>query len=176
MNGPCNSWKLDQWYTWAEFKKMPQDIQIQYINRIINVYDVGIVTIATIVFGTGKGTLWEYLRKNGIKEYINIGKPGHKVQKSNIERLAADVNKSHDYRSGHTTEDGKPEYRPDDESPKTPANAGICYPPKPSYNPGAVRYANFGMDGFDEDTLRMIAGYFEGQKVRVSLQIEVMID
>ena len=31
MNGECKTWKLTKFYTWKEFKEMPDDIQVEYL-------------------------------------------------------------------------------------------------------------------------------------------------
>lgn len=57
LNGEMISYDFKKFYSWEEFKEMPSGIQVEYINSIINRYDVGLATISEHLFGLNKSAL-----------------------------------------------------------------------------------------------------------------------
>lgn len=51
MNGECVTIDLNHFYTWEEFLKFKDDIKIEYIEHIINKYNVSLSAISSVVFG-----------------------------------------------------------------------------------------------------------------------------
>ena len=66
LNGECNAWNLDHFYTFESFKEMPLRIQAEYINHIIDKWSVSIAVIAVELFGKSTNYLYEYGKKNNI--------------------------------------------------------------------------------------------------------------
>lgn len=95
LNGEVKSWDLKKFYSYEEFKQMPDDIQIEYVNSILSRYDVGIHAIESIVFErSGRSCfLHKHFQQKGLSQYLNKF-PGGRPKKSNIERLKKDVEKS----------------------------------------------------------------------------------
>lgn len=86
MNGEVIKWQEKPFYTWEEFKALPEDVQLKWLNSVINVYDVGLRSISRIVFEMSPANLGLYLRNRpNIKNYVNTGKAtgSAKAQKSN---------------------------------------------------------------------------------------------
>lgn|GEM_PF-3663197 len=72
MNGECKTWNLNEFYTWAEFKKMPADIAAAYISTLNQKYKVSMMNIAEKLFHIGQPTFSTYIRKKGIRDLMKI--------------------------------------------------------------------------------------------------------
>ena len=70
LNGPVNTYKLDEPMTWESFKAMPEDLQKQYILNLQNIYQANDKMIGKM-FGKSDVTVGEYRKKLGIH---SIGK------------------------------------------------------------------------------------------------------
>lgn len=71
MSGECKTYNMRKFYTYEEFKQFPDDIQLQYLNSLINRYDVTIAAIADELFHITPAGLYKYLRKHELLKYIN---------------------------------------------------------------------------------------------------------
>lgn len=71
LNGECKSWNLKTFYSWDEFKSMPSDIQLEYVNSLINRYDCGLTTISKILFEKAPSTLSFHMKYHGLLDYVN---------------------------------------------------------------------------------------------------------
>lgn len=78
MNGEVFSYNPNNWYTWEEFKKMPMEYQVKYVNSLLGKYDCGINTISVVVFGKSESTLAQYFKYHKQMEFINTAKRGTK--------------------------------------------------------------------------------------------------
>ncbi len=86
MNGECRSWNLNGFYSWDEFKKMPDDIKITWLNRMLNKFGVRLCDISKIVFHKSDSHLANWLGKNKeIHMYINVPKRGAKIKQSDLD-------------------------------------------------------------------------------------------
>lgn len=73
MHGEVRTWKMSEFYSWEEFKQMPNDLKVEYLKKLSEKYSVGLSTISTIVFGhKGNGTLTAYLKSHGLLEGLHI--------------------------------------------------------------------------------------------------------
>ena len=70
LNGPVNTYKLDEPMGWESFKAMPEDLQKQYILNLQNTYQANDKMIGKM-FGKSDVTVGEYRKKLGIN---SIGK------------------------------------------------------------------------------------------------------
>ena len=70
LNGPVNTYKLDEPMGWESFKAMPEDLQKQYILNLQNTYQANDKMIGKM-FGKSDVTVGEYRKKLGIH---SIGK------------------------------------------------------------------------------------------------------
>lgn len=93
LNGECQEWNMRAFYTWDEFFEMPDDIQIQYINGIINRYGVGITSVSKIVFNKNETMLYTHFYRKGLTAFINKTKGSNGKDR---ERLKQDVAKAHE--------------------------------------------------------------------------------
>ena len=71
MSGECKTYDMKKFYTHEEFKQFPDDIKLQYLNSLINRYDVTIAAIAEELFHITPTGLYKYLRKHELLQYIN---------------------------------------------------------------------------------------------------------
>lgn len=96
LNGEVMSYNPNAWYTWEEFKALPMEYQVKYVNSLLNRYNCGLSNISEIVFGKSKGWLGIYFKKVGQMEFINHTADRHLTRElyRNGEKLKADMEKS----------------------------------------------------------------------------------
>lgn len=70
LNGKCETYRLNSPMTWAEFKKMPLDLQIDYIKLIRNKFNAPSNHIAKMM-GVSHRSLSIYLNKHGLSRGRN---------------------------------------------------------------------------------------------------------
>lgn len=90
MNGEVKTFKIKPFYTWEEFKSLPDDLQIKHINSLITRYDVSISAISTGVFGLSDSGLMWYINNKNMKQYINAtarGKAGTKGKQHMLDAM-----------------------------------------------------------------------------------------
>lgn len=71
LNGEIKTYKDKAFYTWDEFKELPDDLQVAWVNSQVNRYCVGLETISSVVFGLSKASLRNYLIRKDELKYIN---------------------------------------------------------------------------------------------------------
>lgn len=71
MNGECVSYDMKKFYTYEEFKTFPDDIQLKYINGLINRYNVTVSAIAEDLFHITPTGFYKHLKKKDLTQYIN---------------------------------------------------------------------------------------------------------
>lgn len=95
MNGEVFHYDPRKWYTWEEFKAMPIEYQVKYVNSLLNRYDCGLANISCIVFGKSKSWLSLYFKKHGQREFINAKeKCGGSHYTKSVQKLREDMEKS----------------------------------------------------------------------------------
>ena len=96
LNGEVMSYNPNAWYTWEEFKALPMEYQVKYVNSLLNRYNCGLSSISEIVFGKSKGWLGIYFKKVGQMQFINHSTDRHLTRElyRNGEKLKADMEKS----------------------------------------------------------------------------------
>lgn len=85
LNGEVKTYKKKDFYTWQEFKELPSDLKVAWVNSIINRYGAGVETIIEIVFGCSKKNLRNHLTRIGEMQFINkplTGKAGQNAKKA----------------------------------------------------------------------------------------------
>ena len=86
MNSEVKSWNLNEFYTWNDFKQMPKDLQVEYLQNLTNKYKVGPGAIEKSLFQIGRTTLEYHLQKFLIADKIHwITFRGAKAQAYNAE-------------------------------------------------------------------------------------------
>lgn len=92
MNGEVMTYNPNAWYTWEEFKKLPMEYQIKYVNSLLLRYDCGLRAIGEILFGITGPNLYNYFKRKGQQQYLNsTGTKGGHSHDAGRKRLEADV-------------------------------------------------------------------------------------
>ena len=157
MNGECQTWDLKTFYTWSEFRSMPSDIQIAWINRMLTVYNVGLSTIGEHLYDK-PNKFHSYLKDHPeIKKYINCPRPGGRHSKSVREKFINDVNI---WKNGASSDLAI------NETAKETIEAATS-------QPITMSDICFTMDGFDMDFLNIVKEKFGNQSIRVNITVFV---
>ena len=73
MNGDIMNYKLSEFYTWEQFLAMPSDIQVEYINRMSEYYNVGLSTLSMTLFGRKDDQiLRKHFTKVGLMDKLKV--------------------------------------------------------------------------------------------------------
>lgn len=92
MNGPVMSYDPNKFYEWTEFKQLPMEYQIKYVNSLLNRYNCGLKAIAEVVFHRNGPGLYNYFKRKGQQQYLNsTGTKGGHATDAGRKRLEADV-------------------------------------------------------------------------------------
>lgn len=93
MNGSVINYKLSEFYSWDEFLAMPSDIQVEYINRMSEHYNIGLSTLSVTLFGKKDDqTLRKHFMKAGLMEKLKVEK--HRGGHAGRIRLVDDMRKA----------------------------------------------------------------------------------
>lgn len=65
MNGPVMSYDPNKFYELSEFKQLPMEYQIKYINSLLLRYNCGLKAIAEVVFHRNGPGLYNYFKRKG---------------------------------------------------------------------------------------------------------------
>ncbi len=91
LNGEVISFNPKVFYTYEEFKALPEEYQVKYVNSLLNRYNCSLVGISTYVFDRSRSTLNNHLRTINQLQYVNIPKVHWRELKPGDEALRADV-------------------------------------------------------------------------------------
>ncbi len=84
LNGEVKTYKKKDFYTWQEFKELPNDLQVAWVNSCINRYGVGLGTISEVVFGGSRKMIYVHFQRANELKFINkplTGKAGQIAKK-----------------------------------------------------------------------------------------------
>ena len=191
MNSEVKSWNLNEFYTWNDFKQMPKDLQIEYLQNLTNKYKVGSGAIEKSLFQIGRGTLEYHLQKFLIADKIHwIVFKGAKAQAYNAEfertidkyRLAivdtlppvAEVEEEPVMVAEPVVEPEKPAEIKMEAEPK------FVYVPQPEVPiidtdvfKSSPRNCTMESDGFDIELFRYLAGRYKNKNCIVEIKVTV---
>lgn len=187
MSGPVQTWKMTEFYSWEEFKQMPHDIQIEYLNFLIFKYGVGIESISTVVFNKSRTNLVKYIEKNSLKDKINrVGKKGESGKRSAaaFKAIVWAARNSPDEKIEETPEEeAKEEMHEEDILEDTMSSAfdtrfvpGLGYQ-KIDTTPGtkAMNFTtSYIANSIDKENLAVLETLFKGRKIHVTISISVV--
>lgn len=98
MNGEVMVYNPNTWYSWEEFKKLPMEYQIKYVNSLLLRYDCGLKAIGEILFGITGPSLYNYFKRKGQQQYLNStgakGGHSHDIGRKKLEADVLDTKKS----------------------------------------------------------------------------------
>lgn len=123
LNGEVFSYDPRKWYSWEEFKAMPMEYQIKYINSLLTRYNCSFAAIVKYVFQITDVGLRNHFTRNKQLQYINMpAKSIGKALQAGNEKLREDVekalwpNKDEEIQNG--SESGDSEDMQSEEEPK----------------------------------------------------------
>lgn len=87
-HGECKEYDLSKFMTFEEFQQMPLDLQVSYLNKLQDQYDVGLFQINREVFGNKDDLLRAHLKIKGILKDCH---PEKKRAKTGLKQLLDDV-------------------------------------------------------------------------------------
>ncbi len=154
LNGEVISWNMKKFYSWEEFKSMPNDIQVEYVNSLINRYDVGLSVISKEVFGKSRQVLSTYFSRKDELKYVNTFRGRH--SSDGADRLK----KAMASEANDICEPEKVIEVPvvETEEPKVESQLSILH-------------MTVDVNGFDDDIWNSIKTLFDGQKVSVKISV-----
>lgn len=165
LNGELMSYSMNDFYTWDEFRRMPEHIQVEYLQHIVDKYHLGFTSISKLMFSKSKNTLHNYIidHKLNKKGLIGVGK-GHRDNDNDMLRLLSDMEAA--------VKQVDPEPIVDiceEEAPVMMESEEIeeAKPEKPTLN-----RISFEMNGWDYMLLDMVSKSFGDKAVRVSITVE----
>lgn len=92
LNGEVMSYNPNKFYELSEFKQLPMEYQIKYINSLLLRYNCGLKAIAEVVFHRNSPGLYNYFKRKGQQQYLNsTGTKGGHATDAGRKRLEADV-------------------------------------------------------------------------------------
>lgn len=101
LNGEVKQYKEKPFYKWEEFKKMPDDLKLKWLNSTTSRYGITLATVAQECFGISKTGLYDYLKRNDLYVYANKSKGNHgKSYEAGIKKLIADKDAFYNALSG----------------------------------------------------------------------------
>lgn len=81
LNGEVMSYNPNKFYSYAEFKQLPMEYQVKYVNSLMDKYQVGLSNISEVLFGLSKGGLYAWFARHKQLQYINTAKVGQGMAK-----------------------------------------------------------------------------------------------
>ena len=159
LNSDVMNWDMKRFYAWKEFRKMPKDIQIEYLNRLTTIYNAPFTAICKYVLLCSDSAFWSHINRFEMKQYLN---PTSK-NKAGKERLIEDVMKSRNITPSPGF--GLPLSTLEQKNDPTPELKTLST---------VLTHASFEMNGFDRDFIDILEQRFGSQNVRVSITVEVI--
>lgn len=180
MSGEVKTYDMRKFYTYEEFKQFPGDIQLQYLNSLINRYDVTIAAIAGELFHITPTGLYKYLRKHALLQYINKAPNGKSAMAlQGRAKLMSAIEKAN-----NPVEEPIPE--PEVETPPVEVVESepiVEAPPVEVAEPEPViiekktlsdiRHVAIDLNGFDDDLWSFFKECFKKQEVSIHMSIQV---
>ena len=198
MNGECTVWNLNGFYGLEDFKRMPDDIKISWINKILNVYNARLSDISMLCFDKSKSYLSWWLKKHPeVESYINIPKRGSKISQTDYDKLVQAIENWRNPKIEVVEPDPEPEMDDftkeekdfisaylapisEEKEEKTMDDEELIFHEDESVefevDDADLRLPNmttlkFTMEGFDMEFIEIIRKKFGSQKVTVTLSV-----
>ena len=188
MNGECKSYRMNKPMQWNEFKKMPDDLQKEYIKTLRERFDVPVSILAEHM-GIGSGTLNRYMRTLGLGIGAGRGKISQKWRCPNeFDKWWNGVEDDND--SVKATNDGENQTPVDDNTIDNPSNTSEIKPAtfvgrsgrlklspqNPCGQPGIIipKTGEMTFEGGCDVILASIASILDNRNVRLTVSWEVI--
>ena len=168
MHGPVKSWKMTEFYTWDEFKSMPKDIQVEYLNYLVDTYHVSVGAIESNLFHLGGGCVYKYLKRNKLSSRVHHSGMRGRSALSYVDAFRKTVN---DAKEPKVEEDVV------ETESETEASSDdiISYPYEPEPTLETMEFSTeYIAFGVDYKSLEAVEKMFSGRKIRVSITLEIV--
>lgn len=97
LNGEVMSYNPNKFYSYAEFKQLPMEYQVKYVNSMMDKYQIGLSNVSEVLFGLSKSGLYAWFARHKQLQYINTAKASQGLAKmfaKNASKLKEDIEKS----------------------------------------------------------------------------------
>ena len=176
LNSECKSWSMKKFYSWEEFKQMPDDIRLQYVHSLINRYNIGLATIAENVFHVSNAALRKNFEKSNLLEFVNKSSKGSGVVKG-TKQLLVDMGLAVEEAADDISEPKIEmptievvESEPIVEAPSVEVAEPVIVEKKTLSD---IRHVAIDLNGFDDDLWDFFKGCFKYQAVSIHMSIQV---
>ena len=78
-HGVCKNFDLNGFPSYSEFVEFPNDLKVEYINKLMDKYDIDLQHISRYLFNKGDDGIRSYLRNNKLLKLCNYQKPRAKT-------------------------------------------------------------------------------------------------
>lgn len=155
MNSEVESYSLKKFYSYEEFKTLPLSIQCDYLNRLMNKYEIGLCNIAKEQFQISSNGLRTHTVKNGYFEKLSSRLRGWRTSKEALDVYRRDLltavkseNADKNSAQTETALDEKQNY--------------IC----------PLAAASITTLGFDQEVFDWLTMKYKGRNVHVTISVE----
>lgn len=181
MNSEPVKWCLNDFYTYNDFKKMPSDIQVMYLQGITDKYKVGPSAISMILFGLTEKALYDYLSRHNLLDAIHWHNfKGRKaaVYNAEFERVIEQRRLSIVDRVPDVEEVEEPiEEIKVEESPVVPEIIHVPAPVQPVIDRDIFKSnplnCVMACDGFDLELFKYLANRYKDKECIVEIRVEL---
>ena len=166
-HGPVMSWNMNSFYTYEDFLKMPDDLQVEWVDSIAQKYNVSIYAISKHMFGKNHQTLRKHFERSGLLEKLKHCQPNHIHTKQRETYLFKEAIAA--WKRGDIDEEIEVNETSEEQNEQT-VNLCKCIPPTmPNLETFSTSYIS---DSIDLGIISFVNTMFVGQKIRVSITVE----
>jgi len=173
MNGQATTYKLSEFYSWDQFLGMPSDIQVEYINRMSEHYQVGLSTLSVVLFGRKDDqAIRKHFIKAGLMSKLKVER--YRGGKSGRIRLVDDMRNASIAEMETALSSQVIKASPDLDQVEKPIQELV--PPTGYASPALshIKDLVMEMDGFDMETFYFLANKYRDKQIKLSLSITVL--
>ena len=177
LNSEPVTYNLNDFYTYNDFKKLPSDIQVEYIQRLTDKYKVGAIAISQILFEKSPGALSEYLKNHRTYDKIHWHSfTGQKAQAYNAE-FARMIDKYRLAIVDKLPEEPEVVEEVEEEPVEEVAIKYVTQPEVPIIDTDIYRSnpgdCSMESEGFDLELFKYLANRYKNKKVMVEINVMV---
>lgn len=154
QHGPVSTWNLNDLYTYSEFCNMPLDIQIEYVQRLMDKYSIGLSAISSKLFNHAPNSLHRYFKNHDGLSHLRLTK---KPLNSKIGLFEDDIRAKFEH----------------SEVTDTRTVREIAFGSESETEVEAQEFSTTYISSkFDESVVGLINSMFAGTKMRVTITVE----
>lgn len=166
LNSTVTEWNLNKFYSLADFKSMPNDLKVEYVNRLLDSYEISIKVIAEELFNTCDSYFRKILIQNDIYDKIHT-RSGFRTKKESIDRFQTAILKQMEPK---IDESPKENDIPDTTLPEE--NKKDCT--ELAYFSGELTGSVMKLNGFNYDVFNFLENQYRGKKIEVIINVNVI--